>query len=244
MQDALGRRTRAFVWLLLLAVAAPGYAQQLAIRHFRVADGLAHGVVISLHQEAKGYLWLATYEGVSRFDGYQFTNYSPRDGLEHVVVNDLTSDRRGRIWAAVNGAGVARLLDPPDEQRAAGGRKFTTVRIDRDQRHPANAVNRILFDAQDRLWCVTDAGLYRAPGVDVRDGEFERVVPGAVPYFNNAALADRRGRLWFGVGSQVIEVADGAVRVSSPGRETAASAAPLPPSRDIHAIVEDRAGRI
>jgi ligand-binding sensor domain-containing protein len=49
-------------------------AQQLAIRHYDVSNGLAHSHVSAMHQDTKGYLWLATWEGLSRFDGYHFTN--------------------------------------------------------------------------------------------------------------------------------------------------------------------------
>src|SRR5262245_43769368 len=94
------------------------HAQKLAIRTYAVSDGLAHGVVIDIHQDAKGYLWLATYEGLSRFDGYRFTNYGAREGLGHLVINDVVSDRKGRLWVATNGLGVARLLDDPMEAPA------------------------------------------------------------------------------------------------------------------------------
>jgi len=41
-------------------------AQQLSIRHYDVSDGLAHSHVSAMFQDAKGYLWLATWEGLSR----------------------------------------------------------------------------------------------------------------------------------------------------------------------------------
>jgi ligand-binding sensor domain-containing protein/two-component sensor histidine kinase len=236
----MSRVKRTFFALVCVLAAASADAQKLAVRSFRVADGLAHGVIISLHQDVKGYLWLATYEGVSRFDGYQFTNYGTRDGLGHFVVNDIASDRRGNVWVAMNGAGVARLLDEPASQ----ARKFATLRVERDERHAANAVNRILFDKQNRLWCVTDAGLYRAREIEVTDGGFERVVEGVPPYFNNAAFSDSRGRLWFSVGPHVIEVDGDQVHRSLPAGDTAAARAPLAPSNDIGAIGEDDRGHI
>jgi signal transduction histidine kinase/ligand-binding sensor domain-containing protein len=231
------------IGLVGLAGATSALGQQLAFRSYQVSDGLAHGVVIGLHQDAKGYLWLATYEGLSRFDGYQFTTYGMREGLGHFVVNDVTSDREGRIWVALNGGGVARLLDtaPP----TSGTRVFGTYNLEADAKHPANAVNRLLFDADNRLWCATDAGVYRARNPDVLDRGFERVVPGAVPYFNNAAFADRRGRLWFGVGSRVIQIAGGITTTYQPGREAeSGQPQPLPAWTDIHSLIEDDRGRI
>src|SRR5215470_15448846 len=98
---------------VLLATAAQ--AEQLPLKTFSIADGLAHGSVVSIYQDRKGYLWFGTWEGLSRFDGYRFTNYGERDGLGHVIINDITEDRRGRLWVATNGGGVARLIDDPRE---------------------------------------------------------------------------------------------------------------------------------
>src|SRR6185369_12047150 len=112
--------------LIILALAAlPARGQQFQLRHYGVVDGLAHGAVISIYQDRKGYLWFCTREGLSRFDGYNFVNYGERDGLENPVINDVIEDQQGRIWVATNGAGVALLLDT-DEKSA---KKFKTFLI-------------------------------------------------------------------------------------------------------------------
>jgi sugar lactone lactonase YvrE len=100
---------------LFLLAALPAWAQQLSTRHYNVSDGLAHSTVNAIHQDHKGYIWFGTWEGLSRFDGYRFTNYGERDGLGHVIVNAITEDRQGRLWVGTNGGGVARLIDDPQE---------------------------------------------------------------------------------------------------------------------------------
>src|SRR6267378_1166533 len=90
-------------------------AQQLSIRRYDISDGLAHNIITSVYQDAKGYLWFGTFEGLSRFDGYHFTNYGTRDGLGHVIVNAIAEDRQGHLWVGTNGGGVSRLLDDPGE---------------------------------------------------------------------------------------------------------------------------------
>jgi signal transduction histidine kinase len=69
----------------------------------------------------------------------------------------------------------------------------------------------MVFDADNTLWCVTDRGLYRAPAgpPQTPDLKFEVVIPAEPATPSLAALADRRGRLWFGVGGQLFEVARG-----------------------------------
>jgi ligand-binding sensor domain-containing protein len=116
-------------------------AQQLSIRHYDVSDGLAHSHVSAMRQDAKGYLWIATWEGLSRFDGYRFTNYTQRDGLGDPIINDITEDRQGHLWVATNGAGVARLIDGPDagSLRSNQNQKFASFRIGDSAR--SNRVN-------------------------------------------------------------------------------------------------------
>ena len=109
-------------WLLLL-VALPVCAQQLSVRRYDVSDGLAHSQVVAIRQDRKGYLWFGTWEGLSRFDGYRFTNYGVRDGLGHPIVNHIIEDRHGRLWFATNGGGVARLLDDPRDEVASSSRR-------------------------------------------------------------------------------------------------------------------------
>ncbi len=65
--------------LVLLSRTHEGLAQRLSFHHYNVGDGLAHLRVTSIHQDKKGYLWLGTWEGLSRFDGYRFVNYGTRD---------------------------------------------------------------------------------------------------------------------------------------------------------------------
>ncbi len=200
-------RVAFFAALCLLAAHTQLRAQRLTLRHYDVADGLAHSWVSAIHHDVKGYLWFGTGEGLSCFDGYRFTNYGTRDGLEHPLINDITEDRRGRLWVATNGGGVARLLDEPAARTVAqtAGRKFISFRL--GDSPEANRVNGLLFDAQDRLWCATDLGVYRAaPGPDATL-KFEPLTPPKKEMADMEAVADSGGRLWFAISQAVIEVA-------------------------------------
>jgi len=204
-------------------------AQQLSIRHYDVSDGLAHSHVSAMFQDAKGYLWLATWEGLSRFDGYRFKNYGAGDGLREPIVNDITEDRRGRVWVATNGGGVARLVDG---QPSSGSQKFVSFKVGDSAR--ANRVNALVFDFANNLWCATDGGLFRA---QEQNGELNFQL--VVPYEGETgmvALADHRGRFWFGMDQQLIEVVGDHVVKYGPEDEIG--------RHHIAGIVEDRQGRI
>jgi ligand-binding sensor domain-containing protein/two-component sensor histidine kinase len=192
----------------VLQIISPVSGQQLSIRHYDVSDGLAHSHVSAMHQDHRGYLWLATWEGLSRFDGYRFTNYTQADGLGDPIVNDIVEDRHGRLWVATNGSGVARLND--DRGGANSGstseKKFTSFHISDLIR--ANRVNAMVFDSQNNLWCATDGGLYRAPLDESGKPDFKLVVP-FTGETGMVAFVDRQERLWFGMENELIEVANG-----------------------------------
>src|SRR5262245_23272182 len=92
--------------MLFLLATLPACAQRLSTRHYDVSEGLAHSHVTAIHQDHKGYLWFGTWEGLSRFDGYHFTNYGERDGLGHVIINDINEDRHWCLLVDINCGGV------------------------------------------------------------------------------------------------------------------------------------------
>jgi ligand-binding sensor domain-containing protein/signal transduction histidine kinase len=211
--------------LLGLSLCATASAQQLSIRHYGISEGLANSRVLAIHQDAKGYVWLATNEGLSRFDGYRFVNYSTRDGLGHSIINSITEDSKGHIWVATNGGGVSRLLDDPQESSRTSSRessinrpKFVTFRI--ADTLASNRVNKLMFDATGNLWCGTDDGIYRA-AADSRAAASPQFEPlplnVGVAGSGGAGLADDQGRVWFSFGNGLVEVANDQIRCYSDG---------------------------
>ncbi len=79
-------------------------AQQYNFISYSIEDGLAQSQVRSLLQDSRGYIWVGTLGGLSRFDGIEFTNYSTDNGLPGNQVNAIFEDSKGRIWAGCKGA--------------------------------------------------------------------------------------------------------------------------------------------
>src|SRR5215217_4982915 len=96
------------IFILILVSSAPGGAEQLPIRTYTTADGLARDGIYKIVSDPRGFLWFCTYDGLSRFDGYEFVNYSVAQGLPHSVVFDLLITRSGDYWVATD-HGLARF---------------------------------------------------------------------------------------------------------------------------------------
>ena len=74
-------------------------------RHYTTADGLPDNSVNSILQDEQGFMWLATDDGLVRFDGYHFVEYGgnsggAQDGFESHTIESVYEDSTGVIWVA------------------------------------------------------------------------------------------------------------------------------------------------
>src|SRR5436853_2251586 len=89
---------------LLLVQCFGVRAERLPLKAFTTADGLPHNMINKIVRDSRGFLWFCTADGLSRFDGYGFTNYRTAQGLPHPGVNDFLETRGGEYWVATSGA--------------------------------------------------------------------------------------------------------------------------------------------
>jgi signal transduction histidine kinase/ligand-binding sensor domain-containing protein len=117
-------------------------------------NGLPQNSVTSIIQTRDGYLWVATFGGLARFDGQNFTlfNTGNSPGLGGNRIIGLNEDRAGGLWAALEGGGLAHYSKG----------KFTTYTI--KEGLPDSAVQRISEDRDGNLWASTAAGTARFSG--------------------------------------------------------------------------------
>lgn len=194
---------RAALWGLILCLgmlsgsysagaraADPGVPQP---RQFSVYDGLPSNRVNAIAEDAQGYLWIATRDGLARYDGVGFRVWHAEDGLRDNFVWTVHVDAQDRVWIGTQQGGLAML----DVQRRAFRHYDRTS-------HPAMGSNTVWMITSTRdgdLWFGTaDAGLHRLG----RDGRIRRYMPepGNPRSLPSAAVSsvkvDRHGALWVG----------------------------------------------
>ena len=76
-------------------------------KHYTVFDGLAGIHVEDIHQDRRGFIWVATADGgLSRFDGVHYDNLTEEDGLPHPSVMSIVETDDGNLWFRTLGGGV------------------------------------------------------------------------------------------------------------------------------------------
>lgn len=146
------KRVLAIVILLLTVLAKSG-AEQLPIRTYTTAEGLARDGVFRIVSDPRGFLWFCTFDGVSRFDGYEFVNYSVAHGLPHRVVYDLLITRNGDYWVATQG-GLAHF----NPHAATAEAKFKAYVP--NQRPGSQVIFDLYEDESGTVWVATSNGLH------------------------------------------------------------------------------------
>jgi len=103
-KNRIGNFIKTVLLLALLFSSGPAFSQITYLQRFSTKNGLPSNNCFYTLQDSKGYLWIATDAGVSRFDGKVFENFSVDDGLPDNQILQLKEDREGRIWfLALNG---------------------------------------------------------------------------------------------------------------------------------------------
>lgn len=96
---------------LIFSNATSSIAQEIPLDIFSTDNGLIQNEVYSSFQDSRGYIWIGTYEGISRFNGRDFITYNNHNsGLGGNIVKSITEDTENRIWVAYNG-GIGILED-------------------------------------------------------------------------------------------------------------------------------------
>ncbi len=133
------------------------YENSIPFHHISVEQGLSQVTVNDITQDAQGFLWFATEDGLNRYDGKYFIHYqTDSDGefkISGNVVNFIFNDSTNRLWAGFNGQGVS----------VKENNRFNPVSIFKQDTLLTNVIATVLYeDSQHQLWLGTWAdGLFK-----------------------------------------------------------------------------------
>ncbi|MDX2070970.1 MAG: two-component regulator propeller domain-containing protein [Haliscomenobacter sp.] len=130
---------------------------ELAHRFYTTAEGLPVNVIEKVIQDKRGFIWLATENGISKYDGFEFTNYyhtpfSNTKGPSSVNITTACFDKQGIMWIGTFGEGLNRF-DPYKEE-------FEYFRaLNKSNSLSNNFLSDIEVDHQGNIWIGTEYGL-------------------------------------------------------------------------------------
>lgn len=91
-------RFNTIILLFFLLCSSLVYGQFDKLQNYNVKDGLASSEIYRIMQDRKGYIWSCGDMGVSRFNGYEFKNFTSENGLPDNTVFGVYEDEKNRTW--------------------------------------------------------------------------------------------------------------------------------------------------
>lgn len=90
-------------WIMVVWLCNLPHASGQSAKLFSVDNGLSSSMVTDIHQDRSGFIWVATEDGLNRFDGIKFTSYrqdkANNTGILSNFIHVLFEDRTGRMYA-------------------------------------------------------------------------------------------------------------------------------------------------
>jgi PAS domain S-box-containing protein len=215
-------------------------AEQLPLKLYTSAEGLASGAIFHILRDSRGFLWFSTRDGLSRFDGREFVNYR-LDDSNAPVFNATHETRDGTFWISASG-GIYRVKpDSSAEVRAEAGNArngfYRTFKAENVSKKIA--ASPFYEDSRGRLWSGGTDPLLISENGELRLEEFELGTAAKSERGASVAAINETpdGSVWFGCDG-------GALRLLPDGRRILYPIKRLTTYDETRSILTDEAGRI
>ncbi|NEU68126.1 hybrid sensor histidine kinase/response regulator transcription factor [Spirosoma agri] len=181
--------------LLFVILSQTGWAAIPGPEFLTMQDGLPQGFIKSMLQDRRGFVWLATRDGLCRYDGirYKVYHHDPHNAgsPSFSSIYEIREDRQGSLWTRTENNNVDQF-NPITEQarRVSDSPDFRTI-VNRNQ------LTAIYPDQRGNVWVATlTNGFFRLNA----DGKITHrnwaIRNDTVQHRIDAMLVDRHGYLW------------------------------------------------
>jgi signal transduction histidine kinase/ligand-binding sensor domain-containing protein/DNA-binding response OmpR family regulator len=143
----------------LFSVLICAQTEKIQFEHYSVENGLSATTVLCILQDSRGFLWIGTYDGLNRYDGYSFTTFkhNPDDStsLSGNKIRAIYEDSAGFIWVGTWSSGLNKY----DREKEKFIHYFHSP--DDAQGLSSNDITSLYQDTSNYLWIGTLGGLNR-----------------------------------------------------------------------------------
>ena len=191
--------------ILLITTVDYGQENKLYFDHLNLKDGLPEATVSAMIQDQQGFIWMATLNGLAKYDGYEFKVYSrvKNDSLgmtpgarEYL---DLMESKSGNIWAGGGFNSGFTFFNPKTERFVNYNNE-----LDPETGLQFGTVELLSEDSKGRIWLeARDAArdTVRVECFDPSDGSFTQyaIDPSgntSYGYYFHAIDEDIEGNIW------------------------------------------------
>jgi ligand-binding sensor domain-containing protein len=165
---------------------------KLTTENTLTVKGLSQNSIYCLLQDHKGFMWIGTWDGLNKYDGYDFIIYNTANGLSNPTINSLLEDDEKKIWIGTDNG--VNILD-----RTSGRIEQLHNEPDDPNSISNDFINHIFQDKKGFIWISTAFGLNRYDknlGIFTLYNFFERNSDSSFTNFVTRVREDESGKIW------------------------------------------------
>lgn len=188
------------------------WALDFGFRHLNTSNGLPNQQVEAIVQDADGYIWIGTRNGLAKFDGYNVQTYHHQEGMAHSLIHNFVHgmflDSKKNLWVATEN-GVSRYRSKTDDFQNYGNVKgYCTSFVEtKDGRILTGHDKLFVYDKKTDAFSVYPSLNYGAIASMARDGKGNIFVSTNKAVFSfNATLSKINLHKLDGLGNSSIEL--------------------------------------
>ena len=179
--------------VLILGLPSFTFTQQKSIKFdtYTIEEGLSQSQVTAIQQDQYGYIWIATQDGLNRFDGYKFHILKNEPNNENSLPNNyihfLLPDKYNNLWFGTN-RGIGKLN--------TGSGKITKINRDEYPELKGYIFTHLAFDKAGTLWALSEKnGINK---INVKSHSVEHINEVMSTSAFSSLYADNEHNIWIG----------------------------------------------
>ena len=174
--------------------------KEIHFDHLSDQEGLSSNTVFSILQDSRGFLWVGTYNGLNRYDGYEFTVFKNSSddstSISDNKIRALCEDKNGNIWVGTWGGGLNKFNRDTQKFKHYHHNPDNTAGLSSD------GIFALCLDKSGNIWIGTEN-----QGLEYFNPETENFInykydPGNPNSLSSntvySVCEDTKGRIWIG----------------------------------------------
>jgi len=187
------KKSTIFLFMFICLFSYDAFAikdNNINFQNLTIDDELSQSLVEYIYQDSNGYIWIATNDGLNRYNGNEFKVYknikNDETSLSNNMVSSIVEDDDKNLWIGTDG-GLNKM-------NLINGKITRYLVSDEDKLYSNAVVDELMIDSKGRLWVCSVNGL------NLYDMENDKFVKVAEEYLDNKGLQDfaedDEGNIW------------------------------------------------